>query len=172
MSAADKIALWSLVVAIAALFIAVVSLVVAAYAIRKGNRNSSVATMLTLSEAAREAWKRFLSSKDEDERSHELAELMNLLEVACGMLNEGSIVGISNELLRELLKQELDLIDGDEFSKREIAKLLSAPHTFAEIRKFKARLHDTPRFWYRMVLRCSEKVKAVVSTSIRACLYK
>lgn len=173
MSPTDKIELWSLVVGVVALFVAAVSLIVAVYAIRKGNRNSSVATMLTISEAARGAWKRFLSAKDNDTRSYELAELMNLLEVACAMVNERSIAGASEELLRELLRQELDLIDNDDYAKREIATMLSAPHTFEEIRKFKeARTHETPRFLYRVVRRRIATVNAALSAGIRACLYK
>jgi hypothetical protein len=172
-STADKVALWSLAVSAVALFVAAVSLIVAVYAIRKGNRNSSVAIMLAISEAAREAWKRFRSATDNDTRSYELAELMNLLEVACAMVNERSIAGASKGLLQELLLQELDLIDSDDNAKQEIAKLLSAPHTFEHIRKFKEmRLHDTPRFWYRIVCLCFEKVKAALSISVRLCLYK
>jgi hypothetical protein len=171
-STADKLALLSLVVGIVALFVAAVSLVVAVYAIRKGNRNSSVATLVTITEAAREAWKRFLNAENDNDRGYELAELMNILEVGCAMVNERSLAGVSKDLLKELFKQELAHIDGNEYARGQIKTMMSEPHTFEQISRFKERLHDTPRLWYRIVLRCSEKVKAIASSSVRACLYK
>lgn len=141
-------------IAVAALAIAVISLVVALFAIYKGNRNSSVATLVMLSEAARAAWQRFLSAS-ETQKSFELAELMNLVEVGCAILNEGSLAGVSKQLLRDYLKEVIGLISKDAYATAEIEKMFSSATTFEHIRKFyKAKRSDPlsvtiPKRWFQ-----------------------
>jgi hypothetical protein len=142
-------------IGIAALFMAIVSLVVAVYTIGKGNRNSSVATMVTISEASREAWKRFLSAKDDRSRSYELAELLNLLEIACSILNEKSFAGASKRLLKDYLNEAVTILRDDPNASNAIEELFSSPSTFKEIQKFyKAKRNNPlsvtkPKQWFQ-----------------------
>jgi hypothetical protein len=97
----DQIALLSLIVAILALLVALL-------AIYKGNRNASVATLVTLYEASRQAFGRFLAAKTEDAKRYELCELMNFLEIAAAILNERSFAGVSKEIQKEYLNEVLE----------------------------------------------------------------
>ncbi len=83
MTNADLIALASGAVAVAALLVAV-------YAIVRSNRNSSAATVVALNEHFRQAWQWYFDEREEDKKDYQFAELANLLEVACGIHDEGS----------------------------------------------------------------------------------
>lgn len=149
MQTSDQIALWSLAVAILALS-------VAALAIYKGNRNASVATLVTLYEASRQAFQRFLSAKTEGDKRYELCELMNLLEIAAAILNERSFAGVSKEIQREYLNEVLELLIGNDYARETIDDMLSSPSTFAHIRKFYSNKRNqplsvvNPRQWFQL----------------------
>ncbi|MGA2652960.1 MAG: hypothetical protein ABSF28_20770 [Terracidiphilus sp.] len=149
MQTSDQIALLALIVAILALLVAML-------AIYKGNRNASVATLVTLYEASRQAFQRFLSEKTEDAKRYELCELMNLLEIAAAILNERSFAGVSKEIQREYLNEVLELLIGDKYARETIDNMLSAPTTFAHIRKFYSVKRSqplsvvTPRQWFQL----------------------
>ncbi|WP_156964691.1 hypothetical protein [Methylocapsa aurea] len=113
-----------------------IALVVALFAIRKGNRNSSAATMVTLNEAFRQAWRRFLSAGEEAERQHEFAELMNLLEIGCAIYLEGSLSGVSRELTEEYLGNTLSLLESNDDARKRIELLRHSSTTFKYIRRF------------------------------------
>jgi hypothetical protein len=121
---------------LASLGVAFVALAVACYAIYKGNRNSSVATLVAINEAFRQAWQRFLTAQDDGAKSYELAELMNLLEIACGTLNERSLAGVSHGIMAAYLKEVLALLIDNEYAKCEITKLLNGPTTFGNIHQY------------------------------------
>lgn len=147
MQAADWIALSSL-------FVAVIALVVAITAIYKGNRNSSVATLVTLSEASRQAWQRFLSAPNEDTKWYELAELVNLLEISSAILNEKSFAGVSKDLLKDYLSEAVSLLINDPYASKAVDKMWSAPTTFEHIRKFynakkSQPLSVVPKQWFQ-----------------------
>jgi hypothetical protein len=148
MQAADWIALWSLVVAC-------ISLAVALFAILKGNRNASVATLVTLYEAIRQAWQRFEGAAQEDERWYELCELINLFEITAAILNEKSFAGHSKSLMKDLLEEALGKITGDAWAQPKIQEMLTSDTTFEHIGKFyKAKKADTlsitkPRQWFQ-----------------------
>jgi len=129
LQAADWIALASLIVAFIALFVAV-------YAIRKGNRNASVATLVTIYEAFREAWRRFRQETDPAERDIEFADLMNTLEIACAILNEKSFSGVSRKLMETYLDEVLKEMKNNTYANAQINSLFSAPTTFEHIRHY------------------------------------
>ena len=132
------------------------ALVVAVLAIYKGNRNASVATLVTLYEASRQGFKRFLSAKTEDDKRYELCELINLLEIAAAILNERSFVGVSKGIQRDYLNEVLELLIDDEYARETIDKMLSAPSTFAHIRTFYSVKRSQPlsvvkaRQWFQL----------------------
>ncbi|HZP04785.1 MAG TPA: hypothetical protein VFB43_07790 [Terracidiphilus sp.] len=148
MSSSDQIALASGVVS-------AIALIVAVYAIFKGNRNSSVATLISLSESCRSAWNRFLAATTDDDRTYELAELMNTLEIAAAILNEDSLAGVSKTLLRAYLEQVLTLLRNNAFASAQIEQMLSVPDTFECIQKFYRAPQDAlpsitrPKRWFQ-----------------------
>jgi len=142
-------------IALASGIVSVIALVVAVYAIRKGNKNSSVATLISLSESCRAAWNRFLSAPNNDDRAYELAELMNTLEIAAAIVNEDSLAGVSKTLLRAYLEQVITLLKNNAFASEQIEHMLSEPKTFESIQRFYRAPQDAvpsvtrPKGWFQ-----------------------
>jgi hypothetical protein len=79
------------------------------HAIGRANKTTSAATMVTLSEGFRSAWGRLVSA-EEQQKSDEVAELLNLLEIACAIRMEGCLSGNSARLLEDYLKSVLRIV--------------------------------------------------------------
>jgi hypothetical protein len=112
---------------------------VALYAIRRSNRNSSVATLVTLNEGFRQAWQRYLSAA-EATKDHEFSELANLLEIACGIHWEKSLFGVSRELSQEYVEHVLLLLEGNDDARQRLVRAVHAPTTFKYIGRFRAEM--------------------------------
>lgn len=122
-------------VAAASLLISLTALVVSRYAIRKSNRNSSCATLVTLNEGFRQAWQRFLSAEN-TERQYEFAELMNLFEIACAIQAERSLSGNSQGLMEDYLDRTLSLLENNEDSRLRMLQMLDSQNTFIYVQRF------------------------------------
>ena len=134
-----QITLWSLLVSLVALAVSAVALLAALYAIRRSNKNSSAATLVTLYEGFRQAWQRFLDAKkanDDAGLQYELSELLNLFELACGIYSEHSLVGVSRELAHAYIEESWVLLENNDDAKKRIRRMLTDPKTFKYIRKF------------------------------------
>jgi hypothetical protein len=134
-----QITLWSLLVSLVALIVSVVALLVALYAIRRSNKNSSAAALVTLYEGFRQAWRRFLDAKkanDDAGLQYELSELLNLFELACGIYSERSLVGVSRELAHAYIEDSWVLLENSEDARERIRRMLTDRQTFKYIRKF------------------------------------
>lgn len=146
MSLADTIALVSLLVTL-------VALVVSGFAIVRANNTISGSTIIALSEAFRQAWDRYLNAKP-DQKSYELAELMNLLEIACAIYDEWSLSGNARRLMFDYLQRNLSALVKHEQINAEIEKLLQDKETFFFIKKFLrkngAELKQIPVAWYQL----------------------
>lgn len=116
--------------------VSLIALCVAIYAIRRSNRNSSVATLVTLNEAFRQAWQRYLEAPEAG-KFHAFSELANLTEIACGIHLEKSLSGVSRELSSEYIEQVLLLIEGNEDARRRLEAAVHSPSTFKYIRLFR-----------------------------------
>jgi len=130
-------------IALASGAISFIALGIAIYAVRKGNRNSSAATLVTLNDGFRQAWLRFLNAKDEQTMQAEFSELMNLIEIACAIYLEKSLSGVSRELAREYLEGILNLIKSNADARSRIEAMRHSPTTFKYIRKFRRKLGST-----------------------------
>jgi hypothetical protein len=148
-STSDWIALASLVVAFAALGISI-------YAIRRANATTSAATFVTLNEGFRQAWERCLrSAAGQGPQNDGLAELLNLLEIACAVYLEGSVSGNSRKLIAEYLNSVLSLLTKDPALNAQVPPLLQTEETFIFIKKFLRKKRSTlsvtiPPEWYEL----------------------
>jgi hypothetical protein len=122
-------------IAIGSIAVALIALIVACYAIRRSNRNSSVATLVTLNEGFRQAWQRFLAP--EADKNYEFSELSNLLEIACAIHLEKSLFGVSRELSREYIEQVLLLLERNGDAQHMLAEAIHSPTTFKYIQRFR-----------------------------------
>lgn len=144
-------------IAVASLIVAVLALGISVYAIRRANATTSAATLVTLNEAFRQGWERYLQ-RDETVTGladSELAELLNLLEIACAIYLEGSISGNSRKLLLDYLNNVLSVLSRHENVNLKALELLQTDRTFEFIKKFMkkkpAELSVTlPPKWYEL----------------------
>lgn len=148
MSFADKIALVSFLVSLVALAVSI-------FAIIRANNTTSGSTIVSLNEAFRQAWDRYFNPKTPEQKPYELAELMNLLEIACAVYDEWSLSGNARELVFDYLQRNLSLLIGHKEINAEIERLLQDKETFLFIRKFLrkngTRLNATiPVDWYQL----------------------
>jgi hypothetical protein len=116
--------------------ISLIALAVALFAIRKGNKNSSAAILVTLNDSFRQAWQRFLAAEDETSRQHEFAELLNVMEIACAIYLEKSLAGVSRKLAEEYISHILTNVDAQE----RLASMINSPTTFEYIAGFRAKM--------------------------------
>jgi hypothetical protein len=123
------------IIASGSLLVAFIALGISYYAISRANRTTSAATLVSLNEGFRSAWSRFLSAKKEQQEV-ELAELLNLFEIACAIRQEGSVSGNSAELLREYLDNVLRLLIGNSYICEQAGRLLQDETTFIFVRRF------------------------------------
>jgi hypothetical protein len=144
-SRGDLLAAWSL-------GLAVFGVIAALYALHRGNLNASVASMIPLNAEIREAWKRFLDSFPDPEKlkdatpvqiqafirqnDTQLEHLMNVLEIAAAITIEGTLVGVSNELMRDYVERTLESLLKDGYTSLRITVLLQNDQTFYHIRRF------------------------------------
>lgn len=130
MNSLDWVALASLGVASAALGISI-------YAILRANKTTSAATLVTLNEGFRQAWERCLHAMPEpDATSYNLAELLNLFEIACAIYLEKSLTGKSRKLMYEYLGSNLSLLIRTPVINDQALRLLQTKETFIFIKKF------------------------------------
>jgi hypothetical protein len=123
------------IIASASLVVAFVALAVAWHAILRGNKTTSAATLVSLNEGFRSAWGRFFLAKEE-QKAAELAELLNLFEIACAIRQEGSVSGNAAELLQEYLDNVLRLLTGNTYICQQVVPLLQNERTFVFIKRF------------------------------------
>ncbi len=144
MAFSDLIALASLIVALAALAVSI-------YAISRANKTTSAATLVTLNEGFRQAWDRYLQAQTIDN----LAELLNLLEIACGMFMERSLTGNSRKLAGEYIKSVLSILRSNTAVSEQAVQLLQTRDTFTFIKQFMKEKPATlsvvfPPAWYQL----------------------
>lgn len=164
MQTSDWIAFWSLVVAAASLVVAAASVYIAVVAVRRSDKNASVAMLVNLSEAFRAGWQRVIASikaiekdpKAEDTRYTTFSELLNLFEIACAIMNEKSVAGFSKQIIHKYLVDSLGLIVGNDYARTQIPQMLTDETTFEHIKVFIKSLRNQPlRFivpveWYEL----------------------
>jgi hypothetical protein len=137
------VAIAALVVAVIALIVAVVAVVYAAKQLQASHRYSSAATLVTLYPAFQNAWARFAacaaaSPPNQQKVDDSLAEVANLLEIACAIHETKSITGDHAKLLEEYLVGCLHQIEGSPRARSVFDTSIHAPTTFDHIIKFHA----------------------------------
>lgn len=149
MSTADYIALASLLVAL-------VALVISLYAIKRGNATASAATFVTLNEGFRQAWRRYLGETEQTAIDYEMAELLNLTEIACAIYLERSLSGNSRVLALDYLNRVLRLMIEHKPLNDRVRHLLQSKETFSFVRKFLKKKRPglsvtVPPEWYELL---------------------
>jgi len=115
------------------------------YGIHRGNHNSSATSIITLNEAWRQAWERFLRAEDEAVKQYQFAELLNLLEIACALRIRNVLTGVSRELLTEYLDDVMRLLNTSDDAKGRLEALIHSKTTFKYLRLYLKYLRKHPR---------------------------
>ncbi len=131
----DQLALIGDAASLVAVLIGFGAIFVAWFTLRKGNRNSSAATVVALHEAFQAGWRRFLRAEGQ-ERDDAFSDLLNLFEIACGIECEGSLAGVSQELMSRYLRDCLKLIERDEYAYSRLREDACDDSTFKYIYRY------------------------------------
>lgn len=137
---ADKLALW-------ALCVAVMGLLIAWRTLRRGNLNASVATASALMADIQTSLNDYIGSIPSDsvfelneaqasQMTEKLEVLMNRLEMASAICVERSLFGISLTLVRNYVRDVLNVVVKNDYVCVEAGKLLQDEATFKYIRWF------------------------------------
>jgi len=133
-------------IAAASLGVAAAALAISVYAIVRANKTTSAATLVTLNEGFRQGWEKYLQglTTEPDAASYHLAELLNLLEIACAIYLEGSVSGNSRKLLVEYLDNALSLLTSIPSVDDQVLQLLQNEKTFSFIKGFLGKVEKKP----------------------------
>jgi hypothetical protein len=123
-------------IALISLAVTTIALAVAVQAIRRGSRHTSAATLVTINEAFRDGWQRFLTA-DESRQEYEFSELLNTIEISCAIYLEKSLTGNSRKILAEYLENIILLLEQNAKSRERIQKAIHSPSTFTFIAQFR-----------------------------------
>ena len=124
-------------IATASLGVAAAALAISIYAILRANMTTSAATLITLNEGFRQAWERCLQAFSEPATTNDsLADLLNLLEIACAIYLEKSLTGNSRKLMSDYLRSTLSLLIKTPVINDRAFLLLQTEETFIFIKKF------------------------------------
>lgn len=121
---------------VAALVASAAALLIAIVALHRSDRNASAATLVSLYEALRAAWGRYLAAKKPQEAAFEFAELVNLLELACAIHQDNAVHGAAREMLEEYLLDVLPIFRDDPSARERIASMRDRPNTFKYLKRF------------------------------------
>lgn len=88
-----------------------------------------------MNEGLRAAWQRYFSSVNE-EKTYELSELMNALELGCAIYSEHSLSGVSRKIAAEYLCASLSMLEQSDDARAAIAAMRHSPTTFEYTLKF------------------------------------
>lgn len=135
----DRIALVSLGVALAALWVSYLAII-------RGNKNGSASSLIALNEGFRQGWERFLTAEGDDARRHQFADLMNLLEIACALEFDKALAGKPREILTEYLSEVFDILNGNEEAKELIGGLIGAPNNMKYVQQYTRERKKVCRF--------------------------
>jgi len=143
-------------IALASLAVALVSLYISLYAVRKANATTSAATLVSLNESFRQAWERCLQpSAAEDPTNSDLADLLNLIEIASAIYLDGSVSGNSRKLILEYLNNVLSHITENPSLNDRVPSLLQDDSTFIFMKRFFGKRRSDlsvtiPPRWYEL----------------------
>lgn len=115
----------------------VVALFIAIRQLQLGRRASSAASVVTINEAFRQAWGRFMDMKADDPRRFgAFCDVTNLVESACALHEDQVFTSRSGKLLERYLIAILRVIQGDPAARQWVAGMLHDDHTFEHMRRF------------------------------------
>jgi hypothetical protein len=132
----DAVAFLASVATLVVLPVTLVALIVAAVQLFYGRRTASGGALIALNESFRQAWLQFSIARDDAAKQHMLAEVMNLLNMACAILEDKLFVGRAGRLLETYLCDVFGLIGQSDDAKTRIEAMMMTPRTFEHILKF------------------------------------
>jgi hypothetical protein len=136
-------------IALSALVVGIVGVVFAILTLRRGNKNSSVASMIPLNAEIRDMYDMYTQSFAnvqfntaieleilEREIATRLEKLMNVLELSAAIEVEGTFSGVTRVLMRDYLQRILEDLIADDYTSNKVSELLQDESTYIFIRRF------------------------------------
>src|SRR3990167_4966902 len=126
----------ALTIAVISVMAAIVAVIVSLVALHRADKNTSLATLVSINEGMSQAWRHYLHDETAEERELAFGDLINLLEIGCAAYLNGSIHHDSKGLLGQHLCSTLDIIGGHAPARDALHALREAPSTFEHLAKF------------------------------------
>ena len=105
--------------------------------LRLARRAASAQTMVSLHESFRQAWIRVADTPDEA-KDAPLHDLLNVVELACAVVNDDVMARRTRALLVEFLCHQMVQFENHEATRGRIEEMMQTPTTFLNIREFMA----------------------------------
>lgn len=119
-----------------ALIVSAAALGLAVFTAWRSDRNTSAATLVSLYEALRAAWGRYLQAEEPVQVEFEFAELINLIELACAVYLDAAVHGATREMLEEYLVEVLEILRADDVARKRMAGFMERPNTYKYLKRF------------------------------------
>jgi hypothetical protein len=133
----DRIALASVFLSAASFLVSIaISVVVAVWTNRLSKASASAGTIVTLNQAFREAWGHLSYAEDEIRKEFAIAELLNLLEIACAIRLEKSLSPKTKKLIDDYLKNVIQALKRNPSINAIAKQLIQASTTFEFIKQY------------------------------------
>ncbi|MDW8369557.1 MAG: hypothetical protein RMK81_04730, partial [Geminicoccaceae bacterium] len=107
-------------------------------------RANDVENYLRMKDQFAEAWRRYRDASDEDGKSFELIEILNLMETCCHLIETNAFRRASRVMLTDYLKETIPAVFDNSDAREVVQRHLFGPDTFFYIRRF-ARRHGLAR---------------------------
>jgi hypothetical protein len=133
---ADLISFWAGIAALVAILLNVLAVVYAAGQLKVARRAAAGASLIPLAESFRQAWLQFRQAADEPAKQHTFADIMNLLEVACAIFEDGLLIGGAGKLLEDYLCHVFAMLNRSPDAQQRIERMVHTAKTFEHIGKF------------------------------------
>ncbi|TPN81046.1 hypothetical protein FJ987_25815 [Mesorhizobium sp. CU2] len=107
----------------------------------RGNRRATSASLyMSLAESMRAEWRAFdLANGQKDTQEEILGEILNLVEAGCACENDRMFAGRTRKILRNVIDDIQDAIDGNPEIKALASKLTTHSHTYEESEAYRSR---------------------------------
>jgi len=135
LTSAETIAAW---VTIAGFPAAIITLIIAIQQGIAGRRTASAGIYLTINQALRDEWRAFDNVSPQLKENH-LGEVLNLIEIACGVNEDGVLAGNSGYFLRHTIDSIQDSVEDNPYLQALVSKLRTHEHTFAASERYRSK---------------------------------
>ena len=105
--------------------------------LRHSRHAASAGLLVTFHQAIQTHWREVKEAGPEDKaRRYALSDMMNTFEAACACYLDSLFASRTEEILRDLLRDYLEMFNDNDDARRYITGMIDKPDTLANVREF------------------------------------